>query len=160
MERSLRRYPPQLGIRSMTAQSLKRLVVDPVARGLVIEAAFLVVCVWAGVRLLRYPRLQRVLDRYARSRAARSAAAPSTIGGVRWALAAVSRYFTPATCLVSALAASTMLRRRGVPSQFRIGVRVTPASVTRLQAHAWVEVNGHVVVGAIDGLSEFSPFAF
>ena len=121
----------------MTRQSLKRLVVDPVTRGLVAEAAVLVVCLWVGVHVLGYARLRSLLDRYARFRSSRRVAAPGTIYGVRWAIAAVSGRFPPATCLVSALAASAMLRRRGIASRFRIGVRATSSRVPRLEAHAW-----------------------
>jgi hypothetical protein len=58
-------------------------------------------------------------------------------------------------CLVLALVADTMLQRRGQASEIRIGVR-RPAS-RRVQAHAWVECDGAVVVGALDDLAEYAP---
>ena len=45
-----------------------------------------------------------------------------------------------ATCLVRSLALNRMLRRRGIDSRLRIGVRLLEAS--RLDAHCWVELDG------------------
>ena len=50
-----------------------------------------------------------------------------------------------APCLPTALAAQWMLRRRGVPSRLRLGVR---RDASALAAHAWLEINGEVVFGA------------
>lgn len=54
-------------------------------------------------------------------------------------------------CLTEALVVHRLLRRKGYPSLLRIGVR--KASQSELEAHAWVESQGVVVIGA-RGLSE------
>jgi hypothetical protein len=71
------------------------------------------------------------------------------------ALAAAGRRmpFT-STCLVEALAAEAMLRRRGFEPTLVLGV-ARPAE-TRLSAHAWVEVQGEVVVGRLDHLPSYA----
>jgi len=49
-----------------------------------------------------------------------------------------------------------MLRRRGVASQLRIGVRINQGI---LDAHAWVEYAGTPVNDREDVGEQFSPFA-
>ena len=50
-------------------------------------------------------------------------------------------------CLPCALAPQLMLRRRGTASALCLGVRRDEAT---LSAHAWVEIDGKVVVGETD----------
>lgn len=59
-------------------------------------------------------------------------------------------------CLVRALAAKMMLRRRGLPSLLQLGVRV--GTTRELFAHAWLRCGEIEVVGAEDS-AEFSPIA-
>jgi hypothetical protein len=63
------------------------------------------------------------------------------------------------TCLVQALAADGMLRRRGFASTLHIGVRLHRPGSTPLQAHAWVKCEGQIVVGALDDLGEYAVLA-
>jgi hypothetical protein len=61
------------------------------------------------------------------------------------------------TCLRQALAADAMLRRYGFASQLRLGVqRHRGPSSTSLQSHAWVECDGAIVVGGIEGLADYA----
>lgn len=57
-------------------------------------------------------------------------------------------------CLVRAVAAQRMLRRRGWPALLHLGVAPGPP----LRAHAWVTSDGHVVVGGA-GATGFAPVA-
>jgi hypothetical protein len=57
-----------------------------------------------------------------------------------------------ASCLVQAIVTSMMLQRRGHRSEVRVGVRRAGAGI---QAHAWVECAGEVVIGDRDDLSTF-----
>jgi hypothetical protein len=123
-------------------------------RRLVLEAAWLMALVWTGLRLLRLATLRRILDRYAGPPPGLPRPDPPSSGRVRWAISAVAARF-PATCLVQALAADVLLRRRGLGSVLRIGVRLRGSRDVPLEAHAWVECGGAVVTGAIADLSEF-----
>lgn len=60
------------------------------------------------------------------------------------------------TCLVEALAAHAMLRRRGFPSELRLGVRTPGSQAASLVAHAWVECDGVVVVGDDRDLPQYA----
>jgi hypothetical protein len=51
------------------------------------------------------------------------------------------------TCLRQALAIQWWLRRRGLPAELRIGAQVNDGN---LQAHAWVELDGHALAQAHD----------
>jgi hypothetical protein len=63
------------------------------------------------------------------------------------------------TCLVAALAARAMLRRRGIDCVLRFGVR--RAADGRLAAHAWLEAGGGIVCGgpAAEGFAHLAGFA-
>jgi hypothetical protein len=63
------------------------------------------------------------------------------------------------SCLVAALAARAMLRRRGIDSVLRFGVR--RGADGRLGAHAWLEAGGGVVCGgpAAEGFAPLAGFA-
>ena len=60
-----------------------------------------------------------------------------------------------ATCLKKSLVLFRILRRRGVPVEFRLGVRKVQDDFT---AHAWLECRGRVLLGA--GITDhYSPFS-
>jgi hypothetical protein len=64
-----------------------------------------------------------------------------------------SRIVPRATCLVQGLAAEQFLARAGYVATLRIGV--ARAAGKQLLAHAWVEYNGEVVLGAT-GYDQFT----
>lgn len=63
-------------------------------------------------------------------------------------------YVPKATCLTQALSVGILLRHSGQPSELKIGVRKDDAGGFR--AHAWVEVQGKVVIGQLPGLDRFT----
>jgi hypothetical protein len=77
-----------------------------------------------------------------------------SIDRVSWALDLCSRHLAAPTCLTQALAAMLLLKHAGHEADLRIGVAKDEGG--KLQAHAWVESNGEIVVGAITGLSHFT----
>lgn len=60
----------------------------------------------------------------------------------------------PNTCLSRSITLAWMLRRRGIASELRIGVRRTGAS---LEAHAWVECAGVPVNDTPESIAGFDP---
>jgi hypothetical protein len=62
----------------------------------------------------------------------------------------------PANCLTRSLYLWWLLRRRGIDSQLRIGVRLTDGA---LDAHAWVEHAGIPINDRQDVSTDFAPFA-
>jgi hypothetical protein len=123
------------------------------AWGALSEALLLLVFVRIGLRTTRYSRLRGWLGRVARVRR-RTA---SSVSEVTWAVGVVGRRIAGTTCLAEALAADTMLRRRGHQPLLRIGVRRGDHSL--LDAHAWVECDGQVVMGEVPRLTDYAILA-
>ena len=85
---------------------------------------------------------------------------PGSADRLAWAVRAVARRLpTPwRGCLPQAVAVRAMLARRGLPARLVIGVRRT-AAAGPLEAHAWVESDGRVVVGWLADLPSFLPLS-
>lgn len=67
-------------------------------------------------------------------------------GRIVWAVLAASRYVPRTrTCFPRALAVHTLLTRHGLTSELRVGVAREGDGA--LEAHAWVECDGRVVIG-------------
>lgn len=113
------------------------------------EAALLHAFIAAALRIVTYPRLQRLLDGLARIR--RGTRCP--MRDVTRAITTVSRHIGGRTCLAEAAVAYTMLRRRGHDPRLRIGVR---RAASALEAHAWVECDGMVVIGELPGMTGYA----
>jgi hypothetical protein len=65
-----------------------------------------------------------------------------------------ARFVPGATCLVKAQAGSAMLNRFGYPAEIKIGVWKKSSN---LEAHAWVECDGLVILGATENRYVESP---
>jgi len=74
----------------------------------------------------------------------------------RWLRVAAGRHVVRARCLHQALALHHWLRREGLPSELRIGVRMVDGE---LRAHAWVELAGHVLDEHPAAVAAFTPLA-
>ena len=109
-----------------------------------LEALPLVVGVRAALWLLLYRREQRlVLGGRGTAPDAHGAARPERITE---AVRRASRVVPRATCLTQALAAQVLLSRAGYTSRVWIGVARDGSA--GLDAHAWVELDGSVILGA------------
>jgi hypothetical protein len=75
------------------------------------------------------------------------------VGDVGWAVEAVGSRIPTARCLVRAVAAEAILDRGGRQPEIHVGAR--RGSRGELEAHAWVEAEGRVIVGA-DERTKFS----
>ena len=75
-----------------------------------------------------------------------------------WAVNIATRY-TPgsAKCLVRALTTQLLLTRYGYSHQLHIGVAKSAADT--LEAHAWIEHKGKVIVGDLQDLSRYTPLS-
>jgi Transglutaminase-like superfamily len=68
---------------------------------------------------------------------------------VGWALrVAATRTPWQSTCLAQALAATSMLRHRGIPATLFLGVAKDPSSPPGMAAHAWVRCGDSIITGA------------
>jgi hypothetical protein len=120
-------------------------------RRLVVEACLALVAMRVALRCVAFARLQRFTARLRSAGAARPADPPSVVAAVDAAARRVARRHG---CLAKALAAQLLLARRGRASTIRFGVRHGPAG--EFAAHAWLECDGAVLVGA-DELETYAP---
>ena len=109
---------------------------------------------WLGLRVLGLPRLQARLER------AKKPVCPAiTLTEIRalgeLVYIAARHTLGPRTCLTRSLLLGWLLRRRGVESQLRIGVRLTQGV---LDAHAWVECEGVPVNDRANVSAQFASF--
>lgn len=126
--------------------------VSPPARLIVLAAVwqiyFVIVLHFASIAsvLAKIPRLKECpLDakEFASLEVAKVSAASKK---VTWLFGETDR------CLVLALSTCALLRARGVPCRFAIGVRARPFA-----AHAWVEWAGTVVNDDLENVRKFTP---
>lgn len=125
-------------------------------RWLLVRAALLLGVLRLGLWLLPFQTLRRLVSTFtASSRRVRDAERLSR-ERIVWAVETAARYVSPtATCLTQALAAQALLARRGYPAVLHIGVA---RDNNELQAHAWVESEGEVVIGGFE-LERYTPLA-
>ncbi len=90
------------------------------------------------------------------STSSESSSSPSSeqVRLIAGAIERAGRRVPRATCLVRALAAHWMLRSRGIASELVLGVPLAPGSFREAPAHAWLEVDGKVVLGGDDEVDE------
>jgi hypothetical protein len=75
---------------------------------------------------------------------------------IGWAVTVAAAYLPFARCLPQALAAQTLLLRHGYAADLRIGVARDFGD--RLEAHAWVECDGRIVIGgSASSLARYTP---
>lgn len=125
-------------------------------RRLLIETALLLAAIRIALPLVSFKMLQDLLMRFSRAKGLSHTSGPLPADRLRWAIHAASRY-VPQTrnCLIQALAAWTLLARRRHPAHLRLGVANGPDR--EFKAHAWVEHDGQVVIGALPELAAYTP---
>lgn len=121
-------------------------------RTLFVIALLAIASVRVGLWLTSFRRVRRSLTRIARPTGSPDPT-PGEVDRIGWAVRSAARFVPGATCLPQALAAEAILRRRGHPADMRLGVKRGDDGV---EAHAWVESYGRVIVGDGD-LDRFEP---
>ena len=109
---------------------------------------------WLGLRVLGLPRFQARLER-SRMPACAALTLPEARALGELVNIAARNTLGPRTCLTRSLLLGWLLKRRGVQSRLRIGVRLTQGA---LEAHAWVECEGIPVNDRPDVSAQFASF--
>lgn len=126
-------------------------------RRLVVEAGVWLVGVACGLQLLRFSALRALVDRLSRPTRACDVTAEDRARlatQVSWAITAAARLPFLRTCLVRAMGAELMLRRRGIDARFQVGAK-RPRAGRPLEAHAWIELDGQTIVGHLPNHAEY-----
>jgi hypothetical protein len=123
-------------------------------RRLLAEAFAAALAVRIGLSLLPFSTLRRVIDAATRAPRAGVRRGRPPVARVVWAVEVAGRRLPGTTCLARALTAHVLLTRRGYATRIHIGVaRDEPG---RLEAHAWVEGEGQVLVGG-EAAERYTP---
>ena len=121
---------------------------------LLLKSVVLLVAIGAGLKLLPFQTLRRLLMLVTPTVDSRREADPKLILRISWAIETISQYLPSLTCLPKALTTHLLLSRIGQPASLRIGVAKSLEG--KLQAHAWVESNGCIVIGKISTLDRYT----
>ena len=115
-------------------------------RRLLVKAALLLVAIRLGLWLLPFRTMRRLLSKMTAMPVGSRNIGQSSVYKVAQAVE-VAGLYTPGvgTCLTQALAAQVLLARRGHLASLHIGV--VRGAERRLEAHAWLESGGKVVIG-------------
>ena len=125
-------------------------------RCLLVESALLLVAIRVGLWLLPFQTLRHALSRITHMTTEAQRARHAAVERVIWAVTVASQYVPGVrTCLMQALATQVLLGRRGHMAHLHIGV--ARGEEGQLQAHAWIESGGSIVIGNLENLSHYIP---
>jgi hypothetical protein len=113
-----------------------------------------------GLLILPFRILLRITGKLShpgnQTNSAGSIAIEKLISKIVWAVEVSTRYMPGgAKCLARALTTKILLSRQGYTPDLRIGV--TKGADGTLEAHAWIEHQGRVVMGNLRDLSRYIP---
>jgi hypothetical protein len=121
---------------------------------LLLKSFLLLVSIKLGLRLLSLKRVLRLLATDMRGTTYIGEVDKVLIKRIAWSVRVAARFVPSATCLPQALTTMVILGRLGQPASLRIGVAKDEKG--KLEAHAWVESHGKIIVGRLPDLSRFS----
>ncbi|MBE9005962.1 lasso peptide biosynthesis B2 protein [Fortiea sp. LEGE XX443] len=106
-----------------------------------------------GMRLLSFNTLRKIINKNSKPNPRLE---KISLNKIVWAINLSTRY-TPggAKCLARALTCQVLMTRYGYSPELRIGVVKDEAG--NLEAHAWIETQGQVVIGYLSDLPRFTP---
>jgi len=124
---------------------------------LLLKAAIVLGVIRLGLNVLPFSTLWWLLTLSPRASSELSATRHGSPDRVAWAVAVASPYMLGVRpCLTQALAVQLLLRRRGYAACLRLGV--AKGERGQVEAHAWVETGGKVVIGGpTSELERYTP---
>jgi hypothetical protein len=138
-------------------------------RLLSVEATVWLFLARMALLVVPFPRIARHLGEFVAPTDARARQLPTYVSPehillakeIGWAVTRAARYLPfEAVCLPQAIAARTMLRRRGIGSVLHFGVATLKDADRHLHAHAWldaggIEITGYPVAGEFTEVASF-----
>jgi hypothetical protein len=135
-------------------RKLRKLVGLPTSdRRLLLKASTVLCVVRIGLWTLPFARVRRLLAKTA-SEGSQPNGGPS-VDRVTWAVSTAARYVPRSSCLVQALTIKRLLAGLGHEAELHIGVAKDDKG--HLEAHAWVEREGKILLGGLPDLSRYTP---
>jgi hypothetical protein len=136
-------------------QLRKFLSLTPSDRRLLVRALLLLGSVRLALRLLPFQAWRKFLAKMTLANTELQKKEREPTDRVVWAVTVASRYMPSVKCLARALTTQILLAQRGDSASLRIGVAKSEEG--QLDAHAWVESQGRVVMGGLRDLSRYTP---
>ncbi|NEO22845.1 MAG: lasso peptide biosynthesis B2 protein [Moorea sp. SIO4G2] len=125
-------------------------------RQLVINTFILLGLIRLGLWLLPFQTLRRLIAKISQPSLQAQGVNQTNLSKIVGAVNLSSRYMPGGVkCLARALTTQVLMSRCGYSPQLRIGVAKGEGG--KLEAHAWVENQGQVVIGYLRDLSRFTP---
>lgn len=125
-------------------------------RKLLASTVLLLGAIKLGLLVLPFQTLRRLLARMTLVTSQLPKTHRADLSKVVWAVEVASRYMPGGVkCLARALATQALLAKRGYPAHLRIGVAKSEEG--QLEAHAWVESQGKIVIGSLADLARYTP---
>ncbi|HIK29962.1 MAG TPA: lasso peptide biosynthesis B2 protein [Oscillatoriales cyanobacterium M59_W2019_021] len=125
-------------------------------RKLLLEIFIFLNLVRLGLRCLPFPTLQKLLEKA--SRFSPKTSERLSVGKIVWAVETSSRYMPGGIkCLARALTTQTLMKQHSHVGELRIGV--AKGETGELEAHAWVEHRGRIVIGYLNDLARYIPMS-
>jgi hypothetical protein len=124
-------------------------------RHLLMMTLILLATIRIGLWLMPFHTILKVLAKISQPSDRLQVTNPISVRKIAWAVNAVSPYVPGVKCLARALATQVLMNRHSLACEFRIGV--AKAEGGKLEAHAWIEYQGLVVIGNLQDLSRFMP---
>ena len=126
--------------------------------GTLIRVLPLLVAVRMALWVLPYRTVSRLFDVPSHEIAARPKATPKrTVALIRTVAWAGRTLLADRPCLTQAIAGRWLLARRGYASDLKMGVRRKDDG-EGIAAHAWLEMDGRIVLGGGDSPDVYTPF--
>jgi hypothetical protein len=122
-------------------------------RHLLLYVLFVTGMTCAALVVVPFHRWRNWLQRLTRRRRPLPLADQPAVERVKWAVEAAARAVPGGTCLSAALTGQSLLQHYGYSADLHVGVCVRPGH--QLEAHAWVEREGQVVIGDTGDLDSY-----
>lgn len=124
-------------------------------RGLLHRAFFFVITIRLALWTLPFRVTRHYVEWLQKASGPTGSLETVVVREVIWAVQTVSRRVPGASCLTQGMATQVLLGRLGEQSELCLGVARSTGG--RLEAHAWVEIDGRIVIGnAIAGFSRYA----
>jgi hypothetical protein len=137
-------FRPKAWLRSRKNKLSSFLRLSLAEKWLLINALFLIGAITLGLYILPFRVLRRLTSRPPAAEIDSSVSVKRLI----WSVDVAGQLMPGAKCLARAMVAQVLLAEHGRAAQLRIGVA---KSESQLQAHAWLEEGGRVLIGGSVG---------
>ncbi|MBW4509603.1 MAG: lasso peptide biosynthesis B2 protein [Scytonematopsis contorta HA4267-MV1] len=121
-------------------------------RRLLLDALVLLGAIRLGLWLLPFRKLLKLLTKATQSKVKSQ---QFSVSKIVWAVNAASRCMPGVKCLARAFTCQLLMSHNNYSYSLRIGV--TKGEKDNLEAHAWIEHRGRVVIGNLPDLYKFIP---